>query len=70
MNDPELQERLEKLKAKRRRERWQAFLSPLITLGSIVVSVGMIMYMLKSCSERSGQPPALQPRPFQPAPPK
>lgn len=52
MNDPELQERLEELKAKRRRERWRAFLSPLITLGSIVVSVGMVMYMLKSCSER------------------
>jgi len=57
MNDPELQERLEKLKAKRRRERWQAFLSPLITLGSIVVSVGMVMYMLKSCSERFPQMP-------------
>lgn len=57
MNDPELQERLEKLKAKRWRERWQAFLTPLITLGSIVVSVGMVMYMLKSCSERFPQMP-------------
>ncbi|MEK6601078.1 MAG: hypothetical protein AABZ09_04270 [Candidatus Binatota bacterium] len=57
MNDPELQERLEKLKAKRRRERWQAFLIPLITLGSIVVSVGMVMYMLKSCSGRFPQMP-------------
>lgn len=57
MSDPELQERLEKLKAKRRRERWQAFLRPLITLGAIVVSVGMVMYMLKSCSERFPQMP-------------
>ena len=45
------------LRDERRRERWKAFLTPIITLGSIVVSVAMVMAFLKSCSERFPQVP-------------
>ena len=47
---------LEELRAERRRERWKAFLTPLITMASLVGSVALVMYMLKSCSERFPQP--------------
>jgi hypothetical protein len=70
MNDPELQEKLEQLKARRCRERWSAFLTPLITLTSIVVSVSLLMFFIKTCSERSPQNLAIPRPPIQPAPPK
>ncbi len=41
----------------RRRRRWLAFLTPLITLGSIVISVAMLMALIKSCSDRNPQNP-------------
>ena len=42
----------EELRAERRRARWKAFLNPLITMASLVGSVTLVMYMIKSCSER------------------
>lgn len=48
---------LEELRAERRRERWKAFWNPFITMASLVGSVALVMYMLKSCSERFPQAP-------------
>ncbi len=42
---------------RRRRERWQAFVTPWIYLGSIVGSVALIMALIKTCSERMPQVP-------------
>jgi len=46
----------EELREERRRARWKAFLNPLITMASLVGSVALAMYIIKSCSERL--PPA------------
>lgn len=48
---------LEEIKEERRRERWNAFFTPFITLASIVASVGMLMFLIKTCSERFPQAP-------------
>jgi hypothetical protein len=50
--DPRDRETLEAFSARRRRERWKAFLTPFITLTSIVVSVGLTMSLIKACQER------------------
>lgn len=55
MTPEEKAERLAELKARRRRERWSAFMTPFITLTSIVVSVSLLMYLVKSCGERYPQ---------------
>ena len=68
MTPEEREQRLAELKAQRRRERWSAFLTPLITLTSIVVSVSLLMYFIKTCSERNPQNPGIQRPPIQPAP--
>ncbi len=56
MDTPTPKKTPEEVRAERRRERWKAFLNPLITMASIVGSVALVMYMIKSCSERF--PPA------------
>ena len=38
------------------RARWQAFLTPIITLASIVASVGFLMFILRACKDRFPQP--------------
>ena len=43
---------LEEYKAERRRERWGYFLMPFFTIASIVVSVGMLMFLGKACQDR------------------
>jgi len=43
---------VEESKRRRRRERWSAFLRPLITLASIVVSIGFLMFILRTCDQR------------------
>jgi hypothetical protein len=43
---------VEEFKRRRRRERWSAFLRPLITLASIVVSIGFLMFILRTCDQR------------------
>ena len=68
MNGSTSKKSLEEWKAQRRRARWQAFLTPLITLGSIVISVSMLMYMIKSCSERPPRLPITRPVPPASAP--
>lgn len=52
MSEPQQTRTPEEIKAERRRQRWSAFWTPFITLGSIVASVAMIMAIIKSCSER------------------
>ena len=42
----------EEYKAERRRRRWGYVLTPFITLASIVVSVGMLMFFGKACQDR------------------
>ena len=46
---------LDELKSRRRRVRWRALLTPLITLTSIVASVGFLMFILRACKERFPQ---------------
>ena len=43
---------LEDYKAERRRQRWAYFLMPFFTIGSIVVSVAMLMFFGKACQDR------------------
>jgi hypothetical protein len=54
-------ELIEELKRKRRRERLNAFFTPLITLASIVISIGLLMFFMRACQERFPQNPLLQP---------
>jgi hypothetical protein len=49
------------MKRRRRRERWWAFLTPLITLGSLVISIGLLMFSIRACGERLPYP-----KPFSP----
>jgi hypothetical protein len=74
MTPEEKEERLAELRARRRSERWSAFLRPFITLASIVISVSLLMYMIKSCNERNPQNPGIrtpiQRMPTPPAPPR
>jgi hypothetical protein len=46
---------LDELREERRRARWSAFWTPFITLASIVVSVGMLMFFARTCRERFPQ---------------
>jgi hypothetical protein len=71
MTPEEKEERLAELRARRRSERWSAFLRPFITLASIVISVSLLMYMIKSCGERNAQMPGIPRPPIQrvPTPP-
>ena len=57
MSDSTPKNSLEEFRAERRRERWKAFLNPLITMASIVGSVALVMYMIKICSERFSPAP-------------
>lgn len=68
MNGKKPKKSPEQLRAERRRGRWQAFLGPLITLTSIVASIAMLMYMLKSCSEAPPRVPTIRQTPPAPAP--
>ncbi len=61
MNEPFDKEAIEEIKRKRRRERWSAFLTPFITLASIVLSIGLLMFFMKACQERFSQSPFLKP---------
>ena len=70
MDQPKSPEEIEELKAKRREARWSAFLTPFITLASIVIAVSLAMYFIKACSERQPQRPGVQRPPMQPALPK
>ena len=70
MSPPQSPEELEVLRAKRRQERWSAFLNPFITLASIVIAVALAMYFIKTCNDRQPQRPGIQRTPMQPPPPK
>ncbi len=61
MNEPLDQEAVEEMKRRRRRERWSAFLTPFITLASVVLSIGLLMFFMKACQERFPQSPFLKP---------
>jgi hypothetical protein len=67
MAEPPDKELIEQYRRRRRRERWNAFLTPLITLASIVVSIGLLMFFMRACQERFPQTPFFRP-PAQPRP--
>jgi hypothetical protein len=72
MTAQEKDEILAEIKARRRRERWNALLTPFITLASIVVSVSMLMFLIQTCQERNPQSPGIPRLPIQrmPEPPQ
>lgn len=61
MDETPDKEIIEAIKRKRRRDRWNAFLTPFITLASIVISIGFLMYFIKACQARFPQSPLLKP---------
>jgi hypothetical protein len=61
MNEPLDKEAIDEIKRKRRRERWSAFLTPFITMASVVASIGLLMFFMKACQERFPQSPVLKP---------
>ena len=63
MDETPDKEIVEAIKRKRRRERWNAFLTPLITMALIVLSIGMLMFLIKACQERFPHSPLLKPQP-------
>jgi len=68
MDEPFDKEAIDEIKKKRRRERWNAFLTPFITLASVVLSIGLLMFFMKACQERFPQNPLLKQRsPSRPA---
>jgi len=66
--DQPLPEFVEEFKRRRRRERRSAFLTPLITLASIVVSIGLLMFIIRTCEQRVPHNPLFQQRGARPPP--
>jgi hypothetical protein len=64
---PPEKESLAAFKERRRRERWNAFFTPFLTLTSIVVAVALALSLVKACQERFPNSPfnkkAAEPRP-------
>jgi hypothetical protein len=58
--DPPAPEFAEAIKRRRRRERWSAFLKPIITLASIVISIGFLMFVIRTCEQRFRHNPLFQ----------
>jgi hypothetical protein len=52
---------IEELKRRRRRERWSAFLTPLITLVAMVLSIGFLMFIIRTCALRAPQEALFEP---------
>jgi len=50
INEPKT---LEEIQAERRRQRWGYFWTPFITMASVVSSIGMLMFLVKSCQEKN-----------------
>ncbi|HSE90646.1 MAG TPA: hypothetical protein VLJ79_30835 [Candidatus Binatia bacterium] len=59
--NPQSPKTLEELREERRRARWNAFWTPFLTLTSIVSSVAMLMFLVKTCQERNLPAPILPP---------
>jgi hypothetical protein len=57
------------IKRRRRQARWNAFLTPMITLASIVISVGFLMFFIRACQERFPTGPRFYQGPKKPFPP-
>jgi len=53
---------VEEIKRRRRQERWSAFLKPLVILTSLVVSIGFLMFILRTCGQRVPHNPAFEQR--------
>jgi hypothetical protein len=66
--DQPLPEFVEELKRRRRHERRSAFLTPLITLASIVVSIGLLMFIVRTYEQRVPHNPLFQQRGARPPP--
>jgi len=51
---------LAEIEAERQRQRWNYFWTPFITMTSVVSSIAMLMFLIKTCDER-GLPGLLVP---------
>jgi len=51
----------EDIREERRRQRWNAFWTPFITLTSVVASISMLMALIQTCQERNLPTPLLPP---------
>jgi len=72
MAQPMPKKNLAELREARRRARWKAFWTPFITLASLVGSVGLLMFLARTCRERFPQfspPHTTAPIGARPAPP-
>jgi hypothetical protein len=68
---PPEKESLAAFRERRRRERWNAFFTPFLTLTSIVVAVALALSLVKACQERFPNSPfnkAAEPRPSEKSP--
>lgn len=65
--EPPQDEIQQEINRRRRQARWNAFLTPMITLASIVISIGLLMFFIRTCQERFPAAPRFRqasPKPF------
>jgi len=60
----------EEIRRRQQQARWNAFLTPMITLASIVISIGLLMFFIRTCQERFPEAPRFYETPKRPSPPK
>ena len=58
----------EEIKRRRQQARWNAFLTPIITLASIVISIGLLMFFIRTCQQRFPAAPRFNDAPKKLAP--
>jgi len=58
----------EEIKRRRQQARWNAFLTPIITLASIVISIGLLMFFIRTCQQRFPAAPRFYDAPKKPSP--
>jgi len=66
--EPPHDEIQEEIQRRRQQARWNAFLTPIITLASIVISIGLLMFFIKTCQERFPAAPRFYEAPKRPSP--
>lgn len=65
--EPPRDEIQEEIQRRRQQARWNAFLTPIITLASIVISIGLLMFFIKTCQERFPAAPRFYEAPKKPS---
>jgi len=58
----------EEIRRRRQQARWNAFFTPIITLASIVISIGLLMFFIRTCQERFPVAPRFKDAPKKPSP--